>query len=148
MRKAAYLALLALILAVPVERADVGKLRPVEVIALAEENGTVTVCTDTGDWGEGASLREAMDNLRDTTPGVVYLDTAEYLLLETEVTAWEDLGEMLKESVRVCAAQRGISLEGSGAYLDIHRPDCKLGDGIAYQKLRLLTEEDGRFLLQ
>ena len=143
-----YITLAALALAAPRERADVGKLRPVEVIAVNQSGEGYVIRTDLGDRGAGATLAEAVNDLRDTAPGIVYLDTAEYLLLENEVTDTAYLEQILKPRVRVCGAQTGIDLEGSGQYLDIHRPKERLRDGFSYNELEFLWVENGLFCLE
>ena len=141
-----YMILLSLALLGAGERSDVGKLRPVEAVALAERDGQIIVRADTGDWGRGESLSEAIGDLRDSTAGLVYLDTAEYLLLETKIT--EELGGILKPNVRVCAAEEGIGLDGVGAYLDVHRPGNRLDSGTPYEQLEFLWQEHDRYRLQ
>ena len=148
MRILIYALLLAAALAVPVKRTDVGKLRPVEVIAVARTENGYTVRTDTGDMGTGNTLKAAFCNLEDTTAGVIYLDTAEYLLLETEIEEKRLLRELLKNGIRVCAAEPEIPLEGSGAYLDIHHPKSRLGNEMDYQKLELLWSDGEQFHLE
>ena len=143
-----YAVLAALALAAPVERADVGKLRPVEVVAVAETEDGYMIRTDMGDRGSGATLKEAAADLQDTAPGIVYLDTAEYLLLEHEIEDTAYLTEILKTRVRVCGAEPGISLEGSGQYLDVHRPAVRLRDGTPYGKLEFLWDDEGFYILQ
>lgn len=148
MRIMLYITLAALALAAPVKRADVGKLRPVEVVSVSGGKGNYMIRTDTGDSGAGSTLEDAVNDLRDRAPGMIYLDTAEYLLLENEPGDPAHLAEILKPNVRVCAAEPGISLEGSGIYLDFHRPEACLGDGADYGELEYLWEDDGSYSLQ
>ena len=147
MKTMLYITLAALALAAPVNRADVGKLRPVEVVAVAHSEGRYTVRTDMGDRGEGSTLSEAVADLGETAPGVVYLDTAEYLLLEDPIDM-AYLTQILKPHVRICGAEPGIPLEGSGIYLDVHRPAIRLKDGIPYNELEFLWDDDGVYTLQ
>lgn len=148
MRKLIYAALLVAALASPVQRTDVGKLRPVEVISVAQTAEGYTIRTDTGDLGKGVTLLDAYYDLKATAAGVIYLDTAEYLLQETQIDQMDVLRELLKPNVRVCAAEPGLPLEGSGRYLDIHQPQTHLKDSAAYQKLEILWEDGGRYHLE
>ena len=148
MKMLIYAALLAAALAAPVERTDVGKLRPVEVVAVARTERGYIVRTDTGDQGMGRTLKAAFCDLEDTTAGVIYFDTAEYLLMETEIEDEKLLRELLRSSIRVCAAEAEIPLEGSGAYLDIHHPQNRLRDSVDYQKLEILWTDGERFHLE
>ena len=143
-----YGAILAAVLLIPNEGTDVGKLIPVEVIAVSESGNGVTVRTDTEDMGAGATLAEAFQNLEDTAPGFIYLDTAEYLIVETE--SEELLGELkgyLKNSVRVCKGAEDLPLAGVADYLSAHQPDEKLGKIEEYSQIPELREENGRYLL-
>ena len=148
MRILLYVFMLAAALAFPVERTDVGKLRPVEVVAVAQTETGFAVRTDTGDRGTGQTLGAAFRDLEDSTAGVIYLDTAEYLLLETPVKEQVLLRELLKNGVRVCAAEPEIDLEGTGAYLDVHRPQTRLRDDTDYQELEVLRSDGERLRLQ
>ena len=143
-----YITLAALALAAPLERTDVGKLRPVEVVSVAVREGNYLIRTDTGDRGAGATLEEAVNDLWDRAPGIIYLDTAEYLLLEDETAQMDGLHQILKPGIRVCAAEPGICLDGSGQYLDVHRPAARLKDEAEYDELERLWEEEGIYALQ
>ena len=79
-----YLGILALLLAAPVESVDIGKLLPVQVISVRKENGWVVLETDTENVGMGGTAVQALQNLKDTASGIIYLDTAEYLLAAEE----------------------------------------------------------------
>ena len=144
-----YIVLLLLVCFLPVQSTDVGKLIPVEVIAVSEGDGVVTVRTDTGDQGRGSDLPQAFRDLQATAPGTIYLDTAEYLLLEPgmEDTA-AVLGDYLKGDTRVCMAQEGIELEGIAEYLSAHCPGVRLKDAPNVQKLPVLTAKDGRYRIR
>ena len=76
-----YIILIALVFIAPVRRVDVGTLEPVEIIAVSKERGMTVVRTDTDDVGIGKSIEQALEDLKQTATGVVYLDTAEFLLL-------------------------------------------------------------------
>lgn len=143
-----YILIVSLALLVPNRGTDVGKLLPVEVISIAERNDEVLVRTDTGDMGRGKTLRDAFRDLEDTAPGVIYLDTAEYLLLETEITDAPMLTDYLKESTHICAAEEGISIEGVAQYLSVHEPKNHLRTGVDYLQLEIIREEGGRYWLQ
>ena len=148
MKTASYIILLTLSLLAPLERADVGKLRPVEVVAVRQSEAGYLIRTDTGDRGQGNTLAEALADMKARAPGVIYLDTAEYLLLESEIEERAYLGAVLKPGVRVCAAEPGIDLEGSGQYLDVHHPAAFLSDEAAYPRLEILCVEDAQYHLK
>ena len=113
--------ILALVWLVPTERVDVAKLRPVEVIAIYKSGNAVALTTDTEDMGVGMSAAEALENMRDTSPAVIYLDTAEFLLVEdTAVGEVEALRKELKDSVRLCNVSGKVDLKSAAKYLPVH----------------------------
>lgn len=141
-----YIVVLAATVLFPGKGTDVGKLIPVEVIAVAEDTGMIMVTTDTGDVGKGENIAAAFLDLEDTAPGVIYLDTAEYLILEqgTEKRI-EELRSYLKDNVRICYGEEGITLDGIAAYLSVHKPDTKLNTVSDSGQIPIIYEENGRF---
>ena len=116
-----YLAALLLLTFSPVEEADIGKLHPVEVVMLYREGNEIVIKTDTDDWGRGADGLAALKNLKETTPGTIYLDTAQYLLLGEGGMEWvEQLRPVLKKTVRVCEAENQIDLQNVTVFLSVH----------------------------
>ena len=144
-----YIGLLLLVCFLPVDGTDVGKLIPVEVIAISESDGMITVRTDTGDQGTGKDLPTAFANLKDSASGVIYLDTAEYVLLEPGVEGFVDTAEpYLKGDTKVCTAQEGIPLETIANYLSVHHPGVRLEEVREVVEIPCITEENGRYWIQ
>ena len=116
-----YIGILAALIAAPVEASDVGKLRPVEVVSVYKEMNWIVMETDTEDKGYGGTVQQALQNLKDTSNGIIYLDTAEYLLLtkDTEGEA-EELRQALKDNVRLCLAASSVDLAEASQYLSVH----------------------------
>ena len=144
-----YMALLLFVCFLPVQSTDVGKLIPVEVLAVSEQDGVVNVRTDTGNQGKGNSIPEAFADLKDTASGTIYLDTAEYLLLEpamAENTA--AFAAYLKSNTRICVAEEGIELEGIAKYLSAHRPGVSLDRASEVPAFPVITGEDGRYWIR
>ena len=96
MRKRIWLAALALLL-LPRRGTEVGKLLPVETLLIEKQAGQYRVSTDTVNTGRGDSLEKAVDALRAEAPGILFLDTADYVLLTGEA---EDCMEKLQDYVR------------------------------------------------
>ena len=144
-----YILLLAAALLLPVDGTDVGKLVPVEVVHLYKEGGALVLSTDLGETGVGATVREAVSNLKETTAGIIFLDTANYLIVdkaaEQEVLQMQ---EYLKSSVRVCVCDGKMDLDGTAAFLNVHRPSVKLKAYNAAETTQLLTKENGRLILK
>lgn len=144
-----YAAVVAAAVLVPVERSDVGMLLPIETVLVYEEGERVIIKTEMDDLGMGNTLETALQDLEDTTPGIVYLDTAEYLIIgqggERHV---EKMKEILKSNVRVCKTEDKLDLEKATAYLDAHRPEQKLKDYHGASNLQTLTVEQDRIKLK
>ena len=110
-----------LTLLVPVKRLDVAKLRPVEVIYIYQADGRVVLETDTQDMGVGDSAAQALEDMRSTSPAVIYLDTAEFLLIGKDCEEHaEALRGELKESVRLCRVAGTPDLQLAAKYLSAH----------------------------
>ena len=63
------------------DRTDIGKLQPVALLQLSREARTLVIETDTGDMGQGETLEEAFEDLKQSTPAAIFLETADYLLV-------------------------------------------------------------------
>lgn len=102
MRMVIYVVILSLLLLAPTKRLDVVKLEPVQTVAIYTEPGAVVLETDTENFGRGSTVAEAVRDLKETTPGVIYLDTAEYLLVSEDANEYVDaLRQYLRASVLV-----------------------------------------------
>ncbi len=129
--------------------ADVAKLQPVEVIRLSLQEKRICVQTDTGQMGLGQSLDEAFENLKETTSGHIFLDTAEYVILTSDTAAMtSELMHYLRPACRVCQETDTVKLEAVAAFLDAHEPpvtlmECQTGQ----EKLPQLIVQEGRMEL-
>ena len=122
-----YAALVAAVLMVSVHGTDVGKLRPVQAISLYEDGGKIVIETDTKDVGVGQTPELALKNLKETTPAVIYLDTADYLLVTENMLEHMDwIRANLKASVRVCRMEEKIDPKAAAEYLKVHKDLPKL----------------------
>lgn len=116
-----YILILVLTLMVPVNRLDVAKLRPVEVIYIYKMNDRVVIQTDTEDMGVGKDAAQALMDMRETSPAVIYLDTAEFLLVgENAKEEAEHLRTKLKDNVRLCEVLGTVDLQLAAKYLTVH----------------------------
>lgn len=138
-RMVIYIGILLLTLMTPVERLDVAKLEPVEVVFLSREGDEVHLATDTDAQGSGADAAEALNDLRQTTTGVVYLDTAEFLVVAEDAADQIDrLRGWLKGSVKLCFA-KNLQVKEVAKYLEVHGDLPKLRDWKTGDPLPLLT---------
>lgn len=121
MRFIIYIVILLSLFLAPVERTDVAKLLPIQAVAVYIEDGEVVLETDTEHKGDGADAEKALDSLRINTPAVVYLDTAEYLLVSKEAVSDVDpLRQYLKPTVKVCVCDAADNVKDAAKYLDVH----------------------------
>lgn len=122
-----YGCLVAVALVVPVKRYDLGQLQPVEVVYLYREDGALVLETDTGTRGKGASVDAALEDLEASMAGVLFLDTADYLLAgsnaESEIG---EVGKYLKPKTRICLADSGVKPGEAAAFLSTHLPKVTL----------------------
>lgn len=116
-----YILLLVLVLLVPVERLDIATLRPVQTVAVTMVGKSCTITTDTGDVGTGTDVISALEDLKRTTPGIIYLDTADFLLVgEGAQEQAMQLKPYMTDSVRVYQIKGTPDLEKVSQYLQIH----------------------------
>ena len=120
MRILLYIVILALLFFAPVKRLDIAKLEPVQTVAIRVVDGQVVLQTDTQNQGKGENIQTAISNLEKNTPGVIYLDTAQYLLIaENAVSYAEDLEKYLRPSVKVSLWDEKGSVEEAAEFLEI-----------------------------
>ena len=148
-RTVIYTAVLLAALLMPAQGMDIGKLRPVGLIQLYKENEFVFIVTDTGDSGYGKTVEAAFENLEETTSGVIFLDTADYLLLSrTAYREAEALKQYLKSTIHVCITEKNIDPVQAAEYLSTHRPAVKMKDYKGPQKAQKLLQDNGRLVLK
>ena len=120
MRILLYIVILALLFLAPVQRLDVAELEPVQTVAVSAQEEQVTIQTDTGQQGSGSSIAAAVEKLEDNTPGVIYLDTAQYLLITPEAESFaEQLRPYLHGSTKVCVWDGKSSVKEAAQYLRV-----------------------------
>ena len=121
-----YMLVLAVILVLPARSTDVGKLRPVQTVAVYRNQESCIIKTDTEDIGNGTTIIEALEDLKSTTPAVLYLDTAQYLLVNDK-TLIEELRPYLKRSVCLYGFIGDPPMETVSKYLSAQPDSVKLG---------------------
>ena len=127
MRIILYTIIIILLFFAPVERLDVADLEPVQTVAASVENEKLKLHTDTGAVGIGTSADTALQKLEESTPGVIYLDTAEYLLLTEEALGYVDgLRQYLNDSVKVSLWDGEGSIEDAAGFLRVRKDLPKL----------------------
>lgn len=114
------LLIIALALSMPLKPMDVAKLQPVEAVAVYVENGQVVLETDTEDKGVGSTALDALADMKAKALSVIYLDTAEYLLVQdgAEEQALQ-LCPLLDDCIKVGKYLQG-EVKQQAAYYEIH----------------------------
>ena len=126
MKKWILLGALALLL-LPQRGTEVGKLLPVETLLIEKQAGQYRVSTDTGNTARGDSLENAVESLRVEAPGIIFLDTADYVLLTRETTeCMEKLTDYVRPGTRVYEIEGAADMEEIGTFLRAHGPDTPL----------------------
>lgn len=133
----------------PTPGTELGELRPVSVLMVEAEGKQVQLSTDTMDTGMGETLEAALRNLEETTPGHLFLDTVENLVI-TEQTRFllPRLKAVLRPGVTVCVKKSEIDMETIREYLHSHPPDHRLSEAEETTPLQTLTCVEGRYLLE
>lgn len=140
MRILLYIVILALLFLAPLERLDVAKLEPVQTVAIHVDNGQVVLETDTKNKGQAQNLQAAIEDLEKNTPGVIYLDTAQYLLITEDAANYaQEIEKYLRPSVKVSLWDGQGSVEQAAKFLGIRRDlptlrQLNLGDRKKFEK--------------
>ncbi len=118
----------------PFHGTDVAELSPVALIRVSKSENEFVIETDTGGRGAGADAQSALQNLKNTTPGTVFLETADYLLVAPDCVPFaQSLYGILRPSCAVCICREKPDLESAALFLKAHKPlislhGLKLGD--------------------
>ena len=134
----------------PSSGVDAAQLQPIEVVYLYKEGAKLTILTDTGDQGTGNDLASALADLKNTTSGKVFMETAEYLLVTEETQGYiEELYEQLRPACGVCLVKGQPEMESAVKYLSSHQPESTLKDYRAGRRdLSELRIMEGRMYLE
>ena len=125
MKKLLYIGIIVLSVLVPVKRLDIAKLLPVEAVAIYYNGDSIVLKTDTGNIGFGENAIQALADLKEKTTGVIYLDTAKYLLVGADAdSAAAQLRRYLKPNL-VLGEYMGGDVGEEAKYLDAHHNAAK-----------------------
>lgn len=122
----AVLAAIALLSRLPHPSRDIAKLEPVQAVYLYMETGELHIETDTGDKGYGHNLTEATDDMKSGSDGAIFLETAEFLILDPQVPITPDFYELLRPDCRVFFTSEKPDLPAAAKYLSLHTPKTTL----------------------
>ena len=127
---------------------DIGKLEPVEVVLLTATDQGIRMETDTGAWGEGETLEDAVTTLKQADSSEVFLDTAEKVLIRGDMTNyWAEIWVHFRPAAQVCLVRDEVDLQEAADYLTMHPTGLTLGKlraGLGEWKTLTITEGRGR----
>ena len=101
---------------------DVSRLEPAEVVWLHPEGKGLAIETDTGASGSGKTLSEAAADLKASASGEIFLDTAEFLLIDPEVTITDDFHTLLRPTCGITFTTAPPDLQAVSEFLSVHTP--------------------------
>ena len=143
-----YSVLFAAAMLIPVNSTDIGKLHPVQSVFVEYNNEQVILKTDTGEIGIGDTPELALENLKQTAPAIIYLDTAEFLLMEENSLKFaEQMRKLLKDKVRICLMDPEIEVSRATKFLRVHGKLPKLQGWKQGENLPILTRQNERIIL-
>ncbi len=120
---------LAALFFVPLQRVNVSDILPVEAVAVYMDGERVVLELDTGEKGSGKSVGEAIEDLKRSTPRIIYPDTARYLLVTQNAESYVDaLRPYLKNKVQVHSCDARDRVAEIAAYLSARGRLPKLED--------------------
>lgn len=130
----------------PFRGTDISALLPVEAVWVGMEGNMVRLETDTGQHGVGINVSKALEDLKSTAPGNVFLDTADYLIVQTgKEELLREIYPVLRPSCMVCAADTVADMEKAVEFLTAHEPMVTLRQwNVNQMQLQVLQEKEGR----
>ena len=128
---------------------DIATLSPVEAVWLEEQQGSVYIETDGGDFGIGASVAAALENMKCSASSTVFLDTADFVIVKQGSEALlSELRDILRPSCGICVADAMPDLVQAAGFLGVHEPSVKMKNiERDAGKLPILQQEKGRLML-
>ena len=116
----------AILSRLPHPAVDIARLDPVRSVYLYMDGAELTIETDSGDSGTGADLEAAYADLRANAHREIFLDTAEFLVLDPDVPITEAFYELLRPTTQMVFSNEKPDLESISDYLTIHPPKITL----------------------
>lgn len=128
---------------------EISRLRPASLLYVYESEGNVVMQTDMGDRGEGGNPKDALLDLKRCAPGIVFLDTAQHLILTEQTLALlSEISEILQPTAEVWIGKNGLDAKKAEAYLSAHPTGATL---LAVQtrnaEIPVLKREKGRLCI-
>ncbi len=146
MRIVAYVIILAALFFAPLQSAEIANLEPIQAVWLCTEGQTVRMITDTEDKGSGATVEDALAEMKTNSAGIVYLDTAQYLLVsESAMDKIPEIQPYLRKSVKVYLWEGQGDFHEAVKYADAHKLGVTLKQWKHGEKLHKIPITNGTF---
>ena len=121
-RKLFYTVILGALFFAPLKRVEIANLEPIQAVWMYHVDGTLVLETDTQDKGSGATVAQALENMKASSPGIIYLDTAQYLFVSEDAqTQIPALQPYVKGTVRLCLWDGQGDIVDAVKYADAHK---------------------------
>lgn len=114
------------LLRLPHPARDIARLEPVRAVYLYQNDGLTTIETDTDNTGTGPDLESAYAALRNNADREIFLDTAQFLILDSDVPITEPVFEIFRPDCKVVITDSRADLKKSSDYLSQHPPKRNL----------------------
>ena len=121
-RKLLYAVILGALFFAPLNRVEIANLEPIQAVWMYYADGELVLETDTEDKGSGVTAAEALDAMKSSSPGIIYLDTAQYLFVSEDAQAQiSALQPYVKDAVRLCLWDGQGNIADAVKYADAHK---------------------------
>lgn len=122
-----YVLIIAAVFVLPVKPTETENLEPIQAVWLCLDNENIILQTDTENQGIGKSVAESLENMKLHSDRLVYLDTAQFLLVsENAVDRIAEIEPYLKGSVKICLWDGTGEIAEASRYMQTHKIGSRL----------------------
>ena len=133
------------------QETKIGSLKPVEVLLVSIEENRICVATDTKDRGVGITLTAALEDMKASSSGEIFLETVSYVLVTEETRLLlEQLSRILRPGTLVLLSAGQVEPEKVAEFLAVHKTKCALRECADGQTPlpKLMTAGERYYLVQ
>lgn len=116
----------------PFQIHDASELNPIQTLQIHVQNNSFTLRGENGQTGRGESFTEAVEDLKRTSNGEVFLQTAQKLILtgetKTAICALMNSRELRPAGELFASSETALDLQQVDAYLQTRSSSVTLGD--------------------
>lgn len=131
-------------------KSNLADLNPVELVSVTKTGEGIYLRTNTGRIGFGDSVKAAWEDMNHHADGMLFLDTADYLLVSDECILKENgLEDIFRPGIRVLKSAWRIDLMDAAKYLSYQKAGVPLEKAKAKdQIIPLLKNEERGFAVE